>query len=142
MSVLLHLQNLRKKNDLTINEVASSLGIEVELYRSIEKGEVELTENQAQQLADLFGVSIQEILPAKVAPIVENQVVTFIEKIQEIAAASDNNTNIQQNSSTNPYQNNDKMLALLAALIVEHQQANQILKEQNQLLQQLINKLP
>jgi len=55
------LQQLRKKNKLTQQEVADMLGITVVYYGMIERGERNPTLELAKDIATLFHVTIDEI---------------------------------------------------------------------------------
>ena len=46
----------RQSNRFTPKKVAAKLGVTVEIYRDIEKGEILLTEKQARQLGALYQV--------------------------------------------------------------------------------------
>ena len=57
------LKELRKKNNLTLLEVANSLGYKYpSSYRKIENGEQILKANQIKVLANIFNCSEQKIL--------------------------------------------------------------------------------
>ena len=55
-------QQLRKKNNLTQEFLASKLSISRPTYIQIEKGERDLTITEARELADIFGISFENFL--------------------------------------------------------------------------------
>jgi len=55
-------QQLRKKNNLTQEFLASELGISRPTYAQIEKGERDLTITEAQKLAEVFGIPFDVFL--------------------------------------------------------------------------------
>ncbi|MBI4744504.1 MAG: DUF4065 domain-containing protein [Actinobacteria bacterium] len=56
------IQQLRKKNNLTQEFLASELGISRPTYVQIEQGKRELTISEAEKLASVFGISIEDFL--------------------------------------------------------------------------------
>ncbi|PJA49698.1 XRE family transcriptional regulator [Candidatus Shapirobacteria bacterium CG_4_9_14_3_um_filter_39_13] len=59
------IQQLRKKNNLTQEFLASELGISRPTYAQIEQGERDLTITEAGKLASIFGISIENFLASK-----------------------------------------------------------------------------
>jgi len=59
------IQQLRKKNNLTQEFLASELGISRPTYAQIEQGERDLTITEAGKLASIFGISIENFLAGK-----------------------------------------------------------------------------
>jgi len=56
------IQQLRKKNNLTQEFLASKLGISRPTYVQIEQGEHDLTITEAQKLAGIFSMSLEDLL--------------------------------------------------------------------------------
>ncbi len=54
------IQQLRKKNNLTQEFLASELGISRPTYAQIEQGERDLTISEAEKLASIFGISFED----------------------------------------------------------------------------------
>ena len=59
------IQQLRKKNDLTQEFLASELGISRPTYVQIEQGERDLTITEAEKLASIFGISFEDFRHGK-----------------------------------------------------------------------------
>ncbi len=59
------IQQLRKKNDLTQEFLASKLGISRPTYIQIERGGRDLTITEAEKLAAIFGISFEDFLAGK-----------------------------------------------------------------------------
>lgn len=59
------IQAQRKKHNLTQEFLASELGISRPTYFQIEQGERELTISEAQKLAAIFGISLEDFLASK-----------------------------------------------------------------------------
>ena len=59
------IQQLRKKNDLTQEFLASELGISRPTYVQIEQGERELTISEAEKLASIFGIVFDDFVRGK-----------------------------------------------------------------------------
>ena len=59
------IQNQRKKHDLSQEYIASELGISRPTYLQIERGERDLTVPEAQKLAAIFGISLENFLAEK-----------------------------------------------------------------------------
>ncbi len=81
------IQQLRKKNNLTQEFLASELGISRPTYVQIERGERDLTITEAEKLASIFGISFEDFRHGKdsaiTAEIKKNKIKPKIEK-QEI----------------------------------------------------------
>ncbi|MFH0770106.1 MAG: helix-turn-helix domain-containing protein [Candidatus Peregrinibacteria bacterium] len=60
-----HLRRLRKKRNISQEEMAGEIGISRPTYLQIEKGERELTVTEAQKLAGIFGMSLEDFLGGK-----------------------------------------------------------------------------
>ncbi|MDP2820768.1 MAG: DUF4065 domain-containing protein [bacterium] len=58
-------QQLRKKNNLTQEFLASELGISRPTYIQIEQGKHDLTISQAKKLADIFGIVFEDFIQGK-----------------------------------------------------------------------------
>ncbi|MBU4298547.1 helix-turn-helix domain-containing protein, partial [Patescibacteria group bacterium] len=56
------IQQLRKKNNLTQEFLALELGISRPTYVQIERGERDLTITEAQKMAAIFGMSLNDLL--------------------------------------------------------------------------------
>jgi transcriptional regulator with XRE-family HTH domain len=56
------IKQLRKKNNLSQNYVAKHIGVSRPTYLQVEKGDRELTISEAQKIADLFNLSLDNIL--------------------------------------------------------------------------------
>ncbi|MBI5375079.1 MAG: DUF4065 domain-containing protein [Candidatus Schekmanbacteria bacterium] len=69
------IQQLRKKRNLTQENLASLLGISRPTYIQIERGDRELTVSEAKKLADLFGITSGDFINEK-----ESSVVVKIKK--------------------------------------------------------------
>lgn len=69
------IQQLRKKNNLTQEFLASELGISRPTYVQIEQGRRDLTINEAKKLAAIFGIPIEDFLENK-----DSSIITKIEK--------------------------------------------------------------
>lgn len=63
-------QHLRKKNNLTQEHIASQLDMSRPTYVQIEQGERDLTIPEAQKLADIFGLSLENFLQERELSIV------------------------------------------------------------------------
>ena len=61
MEITVSLKALRVTNNLSLEDVASKLGITRETYRKKESGESKLTLDEGFALAELFNCSISEI---------------------------------------------------------------------------------
>ena len=59
------IQQLRKKNNLTQEFLASELGISRPTYVQIEQGERDLTITEAEKLASIFGISFEDFRHGK-----------------------------------------------------------------------------
>lgn len=59
------IQQLRKKNNLTQEFLASKLGISRPTYVQIEQGERDLTISEAKKLAAVFGITVEDFLAGK-----------------------------------------------------------------------------
>jgi len=59
------IQQLRKKNNLTQEFLASKIGLSRPTYMQIEQGERDLTITEAQKLADIFGIPFDIFLQGK-----------------------------------------------------------------------------
>jgi len=59
------IQQLRKKNNLTQEFLASKIGISRPTYLQIERGERDLTITEAKKLSDVFGISFENFLQGK-----------------------------------------------------------------------------
>jgi len=81
------IQQLRKKNNLTQEFLASELGISRPTYLQIEQGERDLTITEADKLSSIFGISFEDFRHGKdsaiTAKIIKDKVKRKIEK-QEI----------------------------------------------------------
>ena len=55
-------RELRKKNHLTQKQAAAELGIRYTAYQAYEYGKSEPNLDHLQQLADLFGVTLDELM--------------------------------------------------------------------------------
>ena len=56
------IKQLRKKNNMTQEYLASEIGVSRPTYMQIEKGERELTISEAQKLASIFSMSLKDLL--------------------------------------------------------------------------------
>lgn len=56
------IQNLRKKRGLTQGSVASELGLSRPTYLQVEHGERDLTVPEAEKLAAIFGISLEDLV--------------------------------------------------------------------------------
>ena len=56
------IQQLRNKNNLTQEFLASQIGVSRPTYMQIEQGERDLTITEAQKLADIFGIPFDVFL--------------------------------------------------------------------------------
>ena len=78
------IQQLRKKDNLTQEFLASELGISRPTYVQIERGERDLTITEAEKLASIFGISFEDFRQGKdsaiTAEIKKNKVKPKIEK--------------------------------------------------------------
>ena len=59
------IKQLRKKNNLTQEFLASELGISRPTYVQIEQGERDLTITEAEKLASIFGISFEDFRHGK-----------------------------------------------------------------------------
>lgn len=59
------IQRLRKGRSLTQEYLASELGISRPTYIQVERGERDLTITEAKKLADIFGISLQDLLQGR-----------------------------------------------------------------------------
>ncbi len=59
------IQQLRKKNNLTQNFLASKIGVSRPTYMQIEQGKRDLTITEAEKLAFIFGISFEDFRRAK-----------------------------------------------------------------------------
>ncbi|EKD24230.1 MAG: hypothetical protein ACD_81C00076G0008 [uncultured bacterium] len=66
-----NLQELRKKNEVSQEYLASYLGISRPTVEKIEKGEKDITVSQAKKLAKLFELSLDELISGKVKRTIE-----------------------------------------------------------------------
>lgn len=64
-----HLRQLRTKRNLSQEHLAEEIGVSRPTYLQIEKGERELTVTEAQKLAEVFGMSLDDFLGGKEHPI-------------------------------------------------------------------------
>lgn len=62
MNICVFIQHLRKKRGLTQGSVASELGLSRPTYIQIEHGERDLTVPEAEKLACIFGLSLEDLL--------------------------------------------------------------------------------
>ena len=60
--IAMRLQGLRDALDMTPEEVASEVGVPVEQYRAMEKGETDLSVSTLQKIAIHFNVSLDELM--------------------------------------------------------------------------------
>ncbi len=60
--IAMRLQGLRDALDLTPEEVASEVGVPVEQYKAMEKGETDLSVSTLQKIAIRFNVSLDELM--------------------------------------------------------------------------------
>lgn len=60
-----HLRRLRTKSNISQEKLAEEIGISRPTYLQIEKGERELTVTEAQKLAEIFGMNLEDFLGAK-----------------------------------------------------------------------------
>lgn len=67
------IQQLRKRNNLSQEFLASKIGISRPTYMQIEQGERDLTISEAKKLAEIFGVSFENFLQGK------EEVITIVE---------------------------------------------------------------
>lgn len=63
MSQKLHksLRNLREKRNITQKEIAQKLGMSRPSYISVEKGKKELSLSEAQKIANIFGIGLEDL---------------------------------------------------------------------------------
>ena len=61
------IQQLRKKNNLTQEFLASKLGISRPTYLQIEQGKRDLTISEAKKLAAIFGIAVEDFLAGKLS---------------------------------------------------------------------------
>ena len=61
------IQQLRKKNNLTQEFLASKLGISRPTYLQIEQGKRDLTISEAKKLAAIFGIAVEDFLVGKLS---------------------------------------------------------------------------
>jgi transcriptional regulator with XRE-family HTH domain len=66
---------MRKKNNLTQELLANKLGVSRPTYCQIEKGERDITVDEAKKLADIFGIKFNDFLEGK-----ENEIIVKLEK--------------------------------------------------------------
>ena len=59
------IQQMRKKNNLTQEYLASKIGVSRPTYIQIEQGEKDLTISSAKTLADIFSISFDDFLAGK-----------------------------------------------------------------------------
>ena len=60
-----HLRHLRTKRHISQEKLAKEIGVSRPTYLQIEKGERELTVTEAQKLAEVFGMSLEDFLGGK-----------------------------------------------------------------------------
>lgn len=60
-----HLRHLRAKQNISQEKLAQEIGLSRPTYLQIEKGERELTVTEAQKLAGIFGMSLEDFLMGK-----------------------------------------------------------------------------
>jgi transcriptional regulator with XRE-family HTH domain len=60
-----HLRHLRTKRNISQEKLAEEIGVSRPTYLQIEKGERELTVTEAQKLARIFGMSLEDFLEEK-----------------------------------------------------------------------------
>ncbi|MBL7150290.1 MAG: DUF4065 domain-containing protein [Candidatus Pacebacteria bacterium] len=68
MLIFSFIKNLRKKQGYSQERLARELGVSRPTYMQIESGDRELTISEAQKLASLFGLSLEDFLAAKKTP--------------------------------------------------------------------------
>jgi len=83
------IKKMRVKNEMTQEFVSSELGISRQTYGQVEQGERELSIQEAQKLADIFSLSLEDFLGEK-----EQGVVIDIEKVTEENAELETNMRI------------------------------------------------
>lgn len=59
------LRGLREVLDLTAEEVAATIDIDVEKYKKIEEGESDITISKLMKIAHTYGVSAEELMFAE-----------------------------------------------------------------------------
>jgi transcriptional regulator with XRE-family HTH domain len=64
------IRTLRKKRDLTQEYIADKLGLTRQTYSQIEHGDRELTISEAKILADVFDISLQDLLDERDRPLI------------------------------------------------------------------------
>ncbi|MBU1123347.1 helix-turn-helix domain-containing protein [Patescibacteria group bacterium] len=60
-----HLRQIRKKRGISQEQLSVEIGISRPTYFQIEKGERELTITEAQKIADIFGMTLEDFLGGK-----------------------------------------------------------------------------
>ena len=60
-----HLRQLRTKRNISQQQLAEEIGVSRPTYLQIEKGERELTVTEAQKLAEIFGMTLEDFLGGK-----------------------------------------------------------------------------
>lgn len=61
----IHLRQLRTKRGISQEQIAEDIGVSRPTYLQIEKGQRELTVTEAQKLAGIFGMSLEDFLGGK-----------------------------------------------------------------------------
>ena len=61
----IHLRQLRTKRHISQEQLAEEIGVSRPTYLQIEKGERELTVSEAQKLAEIFGMTLEDLLSGK-----------------------------------------------------------------------------
>ena len=61
----INIQNIRKKMQIEVKEIAFALNISVQGYGAIENGKVDLNLSRLKQIATFFKVDISELLKTK-----------------------------------------------------------------------------
>lgn len=59
------LQGLREVLDISVEEMAETIGIDVEKYKKIEQGEVDITISNLMKIARKYGISTEELIFAE-----------------------------------------------------------------------------
>lgn len=107
------IKELRSKNNLTAEAVAQSLEISRSAYSQMENGHVEITLTRIEALAQIFNVSVSEIIPSSTT---NHQ--TFTGNNGGINGNNNHNAN-NTNTFNNFFSQNEEMFELLTQKMKE-----------------------
>lgn len=116
---------LRENQNWSQEEMANKLSMSTNGYSKIERGETRLTIPKLEQISDVFGVDILELMSLGESNILlfqEKDNISFINSSQELAAE------VRQLKQALTYK--DEIIAQKDALLKSQQRENQLLRQQ------------